>query len=205
MRRLALTLAAALLLASGCSDGGEATVAEPTDAVTPTDQVDPADDPEADDPESDDPGPAVGQPPADDEGVTPGGALDMGATRSCMEDYSPAAVAGRAFSFAGTVTEIGDPVTDRGDSGDLGYAGVTFRVEEWFGPGTGPSTFTVDLGAPTKSRMSESAPSYGVGSALLVSGEDRWGAGGLADPIAWGCGFTRYFDEETAADWRSAS
>jgi hypothetical protein len=42
--------------------------------------------------------------------------------------------------------------------------------------------------------MSESPPSYSVGTRLLVSREDA---------IAWGCGFTRYVDEETAAAWRS--
>jgi hypothetical protein len=42
--------------------------------------------------------------------------------------------------------------------------------------------------------MSESPPSYAVGTRLLVSGEDQ---------IVWACGFTRYFDEETAAAWRS--
>jgi hypothetical protein len=73
-------------------------------------------------------------------------------------------------------------------------AGVTFEVREWF-VGEGPQTFTVRMGAPTRSRVSESAPSYFVGTHLLVSGELG---------VAWDCGFTRYFDEDTAAAWRSA-
>jgi len=189
--RLVVPLLTALLLVGGCSSD------EPGDAagddVTPSPTMSES----SREPEL--------QPPADDQHVAPArGPVSFSATASCVEDYSPEAMTGRAFAFAGTVTEIGESVTDRGDSGDLGYSGVTFQVEEWF-VGDGPATFTVDMGAPTKSRMSESAPSYFVGSRLLVSGEDRWGEGGLEDPIAWGCGFTRYFDESTSAAWRSAS
>ena len=191
MRR-AVPLLAALLLIGGCSSNKG--VDEVGEEVTPSPST-----------SETSPGPPEVQPPADGEqAASATGPVSFSATASCVEEYSPRAMTGRAFAFDGTVTEIGESVTDRGDSGDLGYSGVTFRVDEWF-VGDGPGTFTVDMGAPTKSRMSESAPSYGVGSRLLVSGEDRWGEGGLEDPIAWGCGFTRYFDEDTAAAWRSAS
>jgi len=195
MRRILGTLCAALLVLTGCSStGGEPDTGRPA----PTESTD---DGGATDRGADRPG--IGQPPADTGQAAPHtGALGSSATMSCVEEYSPTAVAGRAFAFDGTVTAIGQSVTDRGDSGDLGYAGVTFAVEEWF-VGDGPATFTVDLGAPEKVPMSEAGASYGIGTRLLVSGEDRWGEGGLVDPIAWGCGFTRYYDEETAAAWRS--
>jgi hypothetical protein len=43
-----------------------------------------------------------------------------------------------------------------------------------------------------------------MGSRLLVSGEPRWGGTPLEDPIAWGCGFTRYYDSGTAKSWKQA-
>lgn len=49
-----------------------------------------------------------------------------------------------------------------------------------------------------------SGPSYGLGTRLLVSGEPRWGGGALTDAMAWGCGFTRYYDKATADNWRAA-
>ena len=43
-----------------------------------------------------------------------------------------------------------------------------------------------------------------LGTRLLVSGEDRWDEGAMKHPIVWSCGFTRYYDRETAAAWRDA-
>lgn len=124
---------------------------------------------------------------------------------SCVEAYTPGAVATRAFAFDGAVTAIGPGTTDRADA-VLGLVAVTFEVREWFGGGTG-ETVTVDMfppGPDQPDQASESAPSYGVGTRLLVSGEPRWGGEPLQDAIAWTCGFTRYHDEATAAEWRSA-
>ncbi|WP_353952143.1 hypothetical protein V6K52_01490 [Knoellia sp. S7-12] len=109
-----------------------------------------------------------------------------------MEEYTLAAVTNRAFAFDGVVIDIGDSVSDQGGEGDLGLPGVTFRVYQWFSGGEG-RTFRVDLQAPSGS--------FGVGSRLLVSGESRWGEPDLAAAIAWGCGFTRYFDAKTAHAW----
>lgn len=117
---------------------------------------------------------------------------DEEATASCVESYSPGAVAGRAFAFDGTVLSVGPSVSDRGDDADLDLPGVTFDVHEWF-VGEGPDRFTVDLAGAEP------------GTRLLVSGEERWGGGALAQPIAWGCGFTRYHDEQTADAWRAAT
>ena len=86
-------------------------------------------------------------------------------------------------------------VSDQGGEGDLGFPGVTFRVNQLFSGGEG-RTFKVDLQAPRDS--------FDVGSRLLVSGESRWGEPDLAAAIAWGCGLTRYFDARTAHAWEQA-
>jgi hypothetical protein len=45
---------------------------------------------------------------------------------------------------------------------------------------------------------------YAVGSRLLVSGEPRFGGAALDDPIAWACGFTRWYNEADAQTWEQA-
>ena len=120
-----------------------------------------------------------GQPPVD--GPLPDtrtGALPMPAA-GCFEDPSAAE---SALRFDGTITAVG-------------LSGATFEVNEVFA-GDVPDPFTVDLGPATTPRASESSPSYFVGTRLLVS---------AVSATAMGCGATRYFDEETAAAWRSAS
>lgn len=133
------------------------------------------------------------------------GPLPDGRAISCVESYSPQALAGRAFAFDGVVVNVGPSVTDRGGDGDLGLPGVTFEVREWF-TGGGADTVTVDVQAPFagSAEASDPAYAYGIGSRLLVSGEARWGGSPLEEPIAWACGFTRYHDRDTAADWRDA-
>lgn len=121
------------------------------------------------------------QPPVD--GPVPDtrtGAVELDSRSGCIKEYDADAVASRGFAFDGTVVGIDD-------------AGVTFEVHEWF-VGDQPATVTVRMGGPTQPGMSESAPSYSVGTRLLVSGEED---------TAWACGFTRYYDEQTAATWRS--
>lgn len=132
------------------------------------------------------------------------GPLPDGGAASCVETYTPGAVAKRAFAFDGVVVELGPSVSDRGDEADLGLPGVTFEVREWFSGGRGDDTVTVDVQPPTTGSDNPSDPgyAYGRGSRLLVSGESRWGGAALASPIAWGCGFSRYYDPETAKAWR---
>jgi hypothetical protein len=131
------------------------------------------------------------------------GAVPDSGMASCVESYDAGnPVTGRAFAFDGTVAAIGPAVTDR-DGLDSGLAGVRFEVNEWFDGGSA-ATVVVDLTKPDLSGLEEFPPAYGVGTRLLVSGEPRWGGAPLDDPIAWGCGFTRYYDEATADSWRAA-
>lgn len=135
------------------------------------------------------------------------GELTSGAGVSCVESYSPKAVAQRSFAFDGTVTNVGPGTTNREGEGQLRLSAVTFEVHEWFAGGTG-ATVTVDMMPPVEDGlMAEAGQSYGVGTRLLVSGEPRWGGSDpLADAIAWDmCGFTRYWDEQTAQAWRTST
>ena len=140
-------------------------------------------------------------PTADRRGPLP----DRGAA-SCVEAYAPAAVSKRAFAFDGVVVDVGPSVSDRGDEADLGLPGVTFEVREWFSGGQA-DTVTVDMQPPNSGSADPSDPgyAYGLGSRLLVSGEPRWGGSALQDPIAWSCGFSRYYDPATATSWRDVS
>ncbi|MEN3614776.1 hypothetical protein AAH979_35230 [Plantactinospora sp. ZYX-F-223] len=148
-------------------------------------------------------------PKADLDNPTGGmsGSLPDGGAASCVESYTPEAVAGRAFAFDGVVVNIGPARSNRSGKGHLNLVGVTFAVGEWFAGGTAP-TVTVDMGVPmagTRDVTGEVFHSYAVGSRLLVSGEPRWGGSPLDAAIAWGCGFIRYYDRETAESWRQAT
>lgn len=127
----------------------------------------------------------------------PSGALPE-AQASCVMEYSPKAVADLAFAFDGTPVAVGPGRTDRPGMGALGLPAVTFEVHEWFAGGTG-STVTIDMAGPG------AASGYDLGTRLLVSGAHRWGEKTDADLIGWGCGFTRYYDPETASAWRDAT
>lgn len=150
---------------------------------------------------SDDPG-------AVSTAVSQSGALfsSADATTSCVESYAPTAVPTRAFAFDGEVVAVGPPVSNHSDGADLDVVGVTFTVHEWFAGHSG-DTFTVDMLPPDQGSdaSSEDGPAYAVGSRLLVSGEPRWGGRPDESPIAWTCGFTRYYDQETADQWRAAA
>lgn len=180
MKRLVLALGIAGVLASGCSaDEGESPVATPTESSTVAE-------PGLSDParEGEGSGADSGQPPADDEQVAPRrGPVKLGQKAPCDATYSVEEVAAREFAFAGTIIAI---------EGDV----VTFEPSEWFvGEQDLPATFSLGLAPTTTPGLSESAPAFGVGTQLLVSG---------AGASAWGCGFTRYFDAETADAWRTA-
>ncbi len=108
------------------------------------------------------------------------GEVRFAGSNDCPQEYAVDAVGSREFAFDGTVTAIDD-------------AGVTFEVREWL-VGEGAATVQLRMDPPERPERSDAAPSYFVGTRLLVSGD----AG-----TAWGCGFTRYYDAKTAAAWRS--
>ena len=145
-----------------------------------------------------------GASPSPDPAPVPTAAPAQGAAASCVEAYSPTAVAGRAFAFDGTVTAIGLALSNR-PGVELALSAVTFRVHTWFSGGSG-DTVTVDLDSPGLVSSTEpSVPPYEIGTRLLVSGEPRWGGAPLDAAIAWSCGFTRPYDAPTAAEWAAAT
>lgn len=155
---------------------------------------------------------SAGDQPADEATASPGsdsvsgdggGPLPDGGAVSCVESYSPETLQNRDFAFDGVVIAVGPSVSDRGDSGDLDLAGITFEVREWFAGGD-VEEVVVDLQGVAEGTAEAGLP-FQAGSRLLVSGEPRWGGAPLDSPIAWGCGFTRYYDEETATAWRGST
>lgn len=132
-----------------------------------------------------------------------GGPLPDGGAASCVASYSPETLQNRDFAFDGTVVRMGPSVSDRGDDGDLNLAGITFEVREWFVGGDADEV-TVDLQSVGEDIAEEDSP-FQVGTRLLVSGEPRWGGVPLDSPIAWGCGFSRYYDKQTATAWREST
>ncbi|MEU8183687.1 hypothetical protein AB0B85_09930 [Micromonospora sp. NPDC049044] len=153
--------------------------------------------------------PAASAPAADlPAGVTPGDPLTFGAAQ-CVKPYSPETLAEQAFAFDGTVTGIGPARTERSTHPRQDLRSVTFQVHTWFRGGSA-GTAMVDMSPPaagpgTGDATSEHVPAYQIGTRLLVSGMPRWGGGPLADPIAWGCGFTRYYSPSVAAEWATAA
>lgn len=148
--------------------------------------------------------PAAGLP----AGVTPGDPIAFGAAQ-CVKAYSPETLGEQAFAFDGTVTGIGPARTERGNRPPVDLRSVTFQVHTWFKGGSA-GTVVVDMsppaaGAGTDGATAEHVPAYQVGTRLLVSGTPRWGGAPLADPIAWGCGFTRYYSPAVAADWATVT
>ncbi|MDT0275389.1 hypothetical protein [Blastococcus goldschmidtiae] len=138
-------------------------------------------------------------------GEAPAGALPATRAASCPE-YSPALVGERDFALDGTVTGIGEQRFPRlpGETESDGYYSVTFEVHTWYLGGTG-GTVTLHMEELPYLPTPEggSVETYGVGTRLLVSGvvseiEGR----GL---IGQGCGYTRYHDEQTAAEWTAAT
>jgi hypothetical protein len=164
----------------------------------------PAATPQAQPPVTSAPAPAADLP----AGAKPGDPLVFGAAQ-CVKMYSPETLAEQAFAFDGTVTGIGPARTERGTQSSQDLRSVTFQVHTWFKGGSA-GTAVVDMsppaaGAGTGDATSEHVPAYQSGTRLLVSGTPRWGGAPLDDPIAWGCGFTRYYSPAMAAEWGTAT
>lgn len=151
---------------------------------------------------------ALGHNPGDRPGlsaevVSGHGALPGEEQGSCAKEYSASEVGRRAFAFSGTVRSIGPSRTNHGGVA-MPLVSATFRVDHWFKGGTG-QTVTIDISDPQGPvRSSEGPPSFGIGTRLLVSGEHRWDVGDPNDLLAWSCGFTRYYDTDTAHSWGAA-
>jgi hypothetical protein len=62
------------------------------------------------------------------------GPLPDGGVASCVEGYTPEAIAHRAFAFDGVVVDIGPAHSNRSGEGyvQVALVGVTFAVREWF-------------------------------------------------------------------------
>ncbi|MGY2129495.1 hypothetical protein [Blastococcus sp. SYSU DS0617] len=138
-------------------------------------------------------------------GETPAGALPATRAVSCPE-YSPALVGQRDFALDGTVTGIGEQRFPRlpGETEADSFYSVTFRVHAWYRGGTGERvTLHMEELPYLSTPEGGSIETYGVGTRLLVSGDvsDIVGRG----LIGQGCGFTRYYDEQTAAEWAAAT
>ena len=134
------------------------------------------------------------------------GPLPVSGAQSCVEAYSPETLktlmqTNGAFAFDGTVTRV-IPLPALAHPPEVL---VTFDVHEWFHGGSGATTtIEMDPPAPTKHVTGESElfNSYDVGTRLLVSGVPRWPGRTPAEPVAWSCGFTRYYDAAAADTWR---
>ncbi|MBI2762369.1 MAG: hypothetical protein HYX54_01220 [Chloroflexi bacterium] len=113
--------------------------------------------------------------------VLPGSSAGTGSA-SCVEQYSPTALAARSFAFDGTVTSI---------SGDR----VTFAVNAGY-KGADTSTITLDAPGMTGTEItSAGGPNLAVGARYLVAGDATF---------VWACGFTRPYDATIAAQWSTA-
>ena len=132
---------------------------------------------------------------------TGGEAVSMGGAASCVEEYGAETLAGRDFAFDGTVEAVGEADASDVEGDSDGSVPVTFTVAEWFVGGDGDRV-TVDMPAPGIV-SSDGGIAYEVGTRLLVSGEPRFGGEPLDAAVAWGCGFTRAYDDATAAEWRA--
>lgn len=115
-----------------------------------------------------------GSTPTDDPGTGIG---------SCVETYSPEAVANRDFAFDGTVTTI---------DGDA----VTFAVTEHFVGSGGDEVTLTATGMTGTSITSAGGPNLAAGERYLVAGDDTF---------VWACGFTQPYDEALAAEWADAT
>lgn len=120
-------------------------------------------------------------------GPSPGGNLTPGplatvsgpGMASCVEPYSPQALAHRGIAFDGTVTEInGDDVSFHVN---LAYRGVTKD-----------SITLTTTGMTGGAITSAGGPMLAIGSRYLVAGEDHF---------AWACGYTQPYDPTVASLW----
>lgn len=119
-------------------------------------------------------------------------------TFACTSSYSPEALSGAEFAFDGTVRSVASAPNAGAEQTNLDMRTVAFTVREWFLGGNGQAV-TVVMFAPKQ----QAPPSYAPGTRLLVSGDAAIVQGEPRQ--AWPCGFTRYYDRQTATTWRRIS
>lgn len=130
------------------------------------------------------------------------GAVAIGG--DCAAQYSTTTLQTMPIAFDGTVSSIGSERSYDGVS-ELPLISVTFAVREWFRGGT-TSTIAVEMSPPdaAASVNDNASTAYGVGTRMLVSGVPKATSPSGDTTVAWGCGFTRYYDESTASLWRTS-
>jgi hypothetical protein len=126
--------------------------------------------------------------------VRTGDPYGPGQVFSCVEEYDRKTLTHRTLAFDGTVTAIG-----RRSSEADPYVAVRFTVHRWYRGGAGAEISVQMLPPNTSSSVNHAT--YEVGSRLLVSGGDRWGRTPVREPLAFACGFTRWYDPATARLW----
>ena len=102
------------------------------------------------------------------------------------------------LAFDGTVVKMGQSAYRPSIAAQT--TTVDFRVNEWF---DGGSQQTIRMLVPTAGSIDPTAPPFGIGTRLLVSGFTQRENGPPGDYAA-GCGFTRYYESAVAAEWRRA-
>ena len=147
--------------------------------------------------------PTTAVPASPSAAAGPTGALPIDAPLAMCRVYSPElAAADMDVAFDGTVTAIGETRPKR--QGRVGPQIVTtFVVHEWFRGGSA-STITVDIPVLSSHGLHDGgAPPFEVGTRLLIGGTRPYVPKNYAVHV-WGCGYTRYYDKDSAESWRAA-
>lgn len=114
-------------------------------------------------------------------GIGPGGSFGTGSA-SCVEPYTPTALAHRSFAFDGTVSAI---------DGET----VTFTIGKAF-RGAAISPLTLDAPGMTGTAITSiGGPKLAIDQRYLVAGDDHF---------VWACGYTQPYDAAVAAQWAAA-
>jgi hypothetical protein len=125
------------------------------------------------------------------------GALPGPANSACRV-YSTDFLSTLEVAFDGTVTAIEPARPSR--IGPTWVIPATFAINEWY---RGGSAESITVGIPLP-RDEANGPPFDVGTRLLVSGNTPGDAPADSTWRAWGCGYTRYYDQPTADSWRAA-
>lgn len=125
----------------------------------------------------------------------------------CAGRYSPERLKQLPFAFDGTVTEVEVRPVAPGPVkiSRAARVQVTFQVTEWF-KGDDGSPIQVSmavLGEVPRPGGNPYGLPFKVGSRLLIAGDTTSG-GSIQLSRAWMCGFSRFYDDASAREWRAA-